>query len=392
MPGDERILGGLTVVDLSVARAGPTTVRMLADWGASIVRVEQPGGDEGVVLDHESSDYINLHSNKRLLTLNLKHDDGRRILLRLLERADVLVENFRPQVKEKLGIGYEQVRERCPRLIYASISGFGQDGPGAHKGAVDQIIQGSAGLMSVTGTKETGPIRAGVAIADLAAGMILANAVLLALRERDASGLGQWVQVSLVEALITFLDFQAVRWTADHEVPDPVGNDHPTLSPMGLFHAADGFLNVAAPSDRLWLRLCDAMGADDLLDAPEFATAALRHRNREALHAKLNRVLGTRPRAAWVEVFEGAGVPCGPVNTIDEVFADPQVRHLAMTDRVHHAVRGPIDILRNPITMSRSGRAPRTAAPTPGQHTDELLHELGCTDDEVRALRASGTV
>jgi len=392
MSGEQGILGGLTVVDLSVARAGPTTVRMLADWGASIIRVEQPGGDEGVVLDHESSDYINLHSNKRLMTLNLKHDDGRRILLGLLERADVLVENFRPQVKEKLGIGYEQVRERCPRLIYASISGFGQDGPGAQKGAVDQIIQGSAGLMSVTGTKETGPIRAGLAIADLAAGMILANAVLLALRERDTSGLGQWVHVSLVEALVTFLDFQAVRWTADHEVPDPVGNYHPTLSPMGLFRAADGYLNVAAPSDRLWRRLCDAIGADDLLEAPEFATSALRYRNREALHAKLNSALQTRPRAAWVEVLDGAGVPCGPVNTIDEVFADPQVRHLAMTERVDHAVRGPIDILRNPITMSRSARAPRTAAPTPGQHTDELLHELGCTDDEVRALRASGAV
>jgi crotonobetainyl-CoA:carnitine CoA-transferase CaiB-like acyl-CoA transferase len=392
MTREGNILGGVTVVDLSVARAGPTTVRMLADWGASVIRVEQPGGDEGVVIDHESSDYINLHSNKRLLTLNLKHDEGRRILLRLLESADVLVENFRPQVKDKLGIGYEQVRDRCPRLVYASISGFGQNGPAAHKGAVDQIIQGSAGLMSVTGTAETGPIRAGVAIADLAAGMILANGILLALRERDASGLGQWVQVSLVEALITFLDFQAVRWTGDHEVADPVGNDHPTLSPMGLFEAADGFLNVAAPSDRLWLRLCEAIGADDLRDAPEFATAALRHGHREVLNSRLNSVLGTRPRAAWVDVFDEAGVPCGPVNRIDEVFADPQVRHLAMTERVDHAVRGPIDILRNPITMSRSARARRTAAPTPGQDTDQLLHELGYAADEIGDLRAAGTV
>jgi crotonobetainyl-CoA:carnitine CoA-transferase CaiB-like acyl-CoA transferase len=295
-------------------------------------------------------------------------------------------------VKEKLGIGYQQVRERCPRLVYASISGFGQHGPAAHKGAVDQIIQGSAGLMSVTGTVETGPIRAGVAIADLAAGMILANGVLLALRERDESGLGQWVQVSLVEAMITFLDFQAVRWTADHEVVDPTGNDHPTLSPMGLFQAADGFLNVAAPSDRLWLRLCDAIGADDLREAPEFATAALRHRNLEDLRSRLNGVLGTLPRTSWVDIFDEAGVPCGPVNTIDEVFADPQVRHLAMTERVDHAVRGPIDILRNPITMSRSTRARRTAAPTPGEHTDQLLHELGYGADDIRNLRAAGTV
>jgi crotonobetainyl-CoA:carnitine CoA-transferase CaiB-like acyl-CoA transferase len=392
MTRDGGILDGVTVVDLSVARAGPTTVRMLADWGATVIRVEQPGGDEGIVLDHESSDYINLHSNKRLVTLNLKHDEGRQILLRLLDGADVFVENFRPQVKDKLGIGYEQVRERCPRLVYASISGFGQDGPAAHKGAVDQIIQGSAGLMSVTGTPETGPIRAGAAIADMAAGMILANGVLLALRERDVSGLGQWVQVSLVEALITFLDFQAVRWTADNEVADAVGNDHPTLSPMGLFQAADGYLNVAAPSDRLWLRLCEAIGADDLRDAPDFATAALRHRNREELRSRLNDVLGTRPRASWVDIFDAAGVPCGPVNTIDEVFADPQVRHLAMTERVDHAVRGPIDILRNPLTMSRSARARRTAAPTPGQHTDQVLHEMGYAADEIQALRVGGTV
>jgi crotonobetainyl-CoA:carnitine CoA-transferase CaiB-like acyl-CoA transferase len=392
MSEPQGVLVGVTVVDLTVARAGPTAVRQLADWGASVVRVEAPRGDEGVVLDHDSSDYINLHSNKRVISIDLKSSEGHEIIMKLLDRADVVVENFRAPVKHHLGIAYEDVADRCPRLIYGSICGYGQDGPRADLGAVDQIIQGVSGLMSITGVPGGEPMRVGVALADMAAGVLLANGILLALLERERSGRGQWVQVSLLEALVSFLDFQAVRWTIDGEVPEAVGNDHPTLTPMGTFLASDGYLNVAAPSDRLWRRLCAAIGAEHLIDDPSYATASDRHRNKAMLVEQLQKILRTRTRADWVAQLEAAGVPCGPVNTIPEMFADPQVEHLALTEAVSHAVRGRVSILRNPVTMSRTRRAARSAAPVAGQHTDEILGELGYSAADIAALRASGVV
>jgi crotonobetainyl-CoA:carnitine CoA-transferase CaiB-like acyl-CoA transferase len=386
------VLEGIRVIDMSVARAGPTAVRQLADFGASVIRIEGPDDAASIARDHNSSDYINLHGNKRLMTLDLKSPASKDIFHKLLERTDVFVENFRPPVKVKLGIDYAHLASDYPRLVYGSSSGFGQSGPTADKGAVDQIIQGSAGLMSLTGTKEQGPLRAGIAVADMAAGMILANGILLALMERERTGLGQWVQVSLLEAMISFLDFQAVRWTMDGEVAEAVGNDHPTLTPMGTFSASDGYLNVAAPSDRLWSRLCDAIGAPGLLADEEFSTATLRHQHKERLKKELQSIFIQRTRSQWVKLLDEVGVPCGPVNSIDEVFADPQVLDLKMTESVDHAVRGQVSVLRNPLTLSRSDRAHKTSSPLPGQHTDEILSELGYSPETVAEFHSSGVV
>ena len=384
-------LAGLKVIDVTIARAGPTAVRQLADWGATVIRIEPPN-DGGVVIQHNTADFINLHGNKRSITLNLKSAAGREVLFRLLEDADILVENFKAPVKRRLGISYDDLRERFPRLIYGSISGFGQDGPDADRGAVDQVIQGTTGLMSITGDEGGEPARVGIAIADISAGVLLANGLLLAVIERMRSGQGQWVQVSLTEALLSFLDFQAVRWTADGQEPERAGNHHPTMAPMGTFQANDGYLNIAAPGDRLWRRLCEALGASTLIDKPGYETAEDRFRNRAALAEDLQAVLGTRSRAEWVKILDAADVPCGSVNTVPEAFDDPQIKHLAMTTTVNHPERGEMRILRNPITMSRTPRSTKVAAPLAGQHTVEILHELGLADEDIDALREDGTI
>lgn len=384
------ILEGVHVVDLTIARAGPHAVRQLAEFGATVTRIEIPNDVSGIGQDHNGSDYINLHGNKRLITVDLKQDEGHQILLQLLENADVLVENFRPPVKEALHIGYADLADRFPRLIYASISGFGQSGPLAEKGAVDQIIQGFGGVMSVTGTGD--PTRAGIAVADMAAGTFLANGVLLALLDRQRTTLGQWVQVSLLEATISFLDFQAARWVVDGVNPGPAGNDHPTLTPMGTFNASDGYLNLAAPTDRLWSRLCEAVSDPELLNEPSFATTALRQQNKEDLKARLQNALSRRTRREWVEALDAVGVPCGPVNSIAEVFSDPQVVDLEMTTPMSHPTRGDISVLRNPLTLSRAERAKKTPSPLPGEHTDEVLRELGFSNDQIADLRSHGVV
>ncbi|MGC0367340.1 crotonobetainyl-CoA:carnitine CoA-transferase CaiB-like acyl-CoA transferase [Rhodococcus sp. 27YEA15] len=387
-----RPLDGVHVVDLSVARAGPAAVRLLTEWGASVVRVEIPGDVGGIAADHDSSDYINLHCNKELVTLDLKDPRGREVLFRLLENADVLVENFRPPVKERLGLAYEMISEQFPRLVYASISGFGQDGPLSSKGAVDQIIQGMAGLMSITGEPSSAPTRAGIAIADMSAGNILANGILLALLERERSGKGQWVQTSLLEALISMLDFQAARWTVDEECPTRVGNDHPTISPMGTFNTADGYLNIAAPNDRLWKKLCEALGEPELLDDPDYSTVALRHQNKTQLTRVLENIFLTHTREELVAKLDEAGVPCGPVNTVAEAFAEPQVTHLGLVASVSHPVRGDVNVLRSPITMSRTSVVPKTSSPLASADTDTVLQRLGYTMDQVEKMRADQVV
>jgi crotonobetainyl-CoA:carnitine CoA-transferase CaiB-like acyl-CoA transferase len=385
-------LDGIKIVDLTVARAGPAAVRLLAEWGAAVIRVEPPGEGLGIAADHHSSDYINLHGNKRLITANLKDTRGTAIVRRLIEDADVVIENFRPPVTKRLGLDYESLATRHPRLVYGSISGYGPDGPLGDLGAVDQIIQGRSGLMSVTGEPGTPPVRVGIAIADMAAGQLLASGVLLALFERARSGRGQWVHVSLLEALLSMLDFQAARWTIDAQEPRQAGNHHPTITPMGTFRTADGFLNVAAPNDRLWQRLCEALGRPAALDDAAFATVSGRHANRDRLRELLEAEFACYPRAELVKLLDAAGVPCGPVNSVAEAFAEEQVRHLGMVTTVEHPSRGPVDVLRSPIRMSRTGASPKSPAPLASADTDDVLAELGYDAAEIAELRAARVI
>ncbi len=388
-------LDDIRVIDLTVARAGPTCVRQLADWGADVVRVEPPPdpGQPGPAAEgRHGCDFQHLHRNKRSLTLNLKAPGARGALMRLVDTADVLIENMRPPVKERLGFGFGAVHARNPRLVYGSISGFGQDGPYAGRGGVDQIAQGMGGLMSVTGLPGSEPTRAGIPVSDLAAGLYLAVGVLVALHDRARTGTGRWVQTSLLESMIAMMDFQAARWTVNREVPAQAGNHHPTSVPMGCFASADGYVNVAGAGGRLLDRLCEAIGLPGIPRDPRFDTAARRSANRAELNAVIAERLRTRTTAAWVEALNQAGVPCGPVYRMDEVFADPQVEHLAMTAPVQHPVLGRLDLPRNAVRMTGVPATIRTASPEAGAHTREVLTGLGYTDGEIDRLRAQGAI
>jgi crotonobetainyl-CoA:carnitine CoA-transferase CaiB-like acyl-CoA transferase len=385
-------LSDLTVIDLTVARAGPTAVRVLADWGADVIRVEPPAGAGSADTARLSSDFQNLHRNKRSISVDLKSEAGHQVLMDLVTRADILVENWRPPVKGRLGIDAETLLEHNPRLIYASISGFGQDGPDAERGGVDQIAQGRAGLMSITGEPDGVPMRVGVPISDLAAGIHLATGILSAVHERSKSGKGQWIKTSLLEAMVAMLDFQATRWTVDGEIPGAAGNDHPTQIPMGTFTTADGHINIAGPSGRLWRGFCEAIARDDLLDDPRFITGQLRSVNRTALSAELNHVLETETTQHWIDVLDTYGVPCGPVQTIADAFGDHQIVHLGLTRTYEHPDLGPIDLIRNPVTMSRSIGTTDRPTPAHGQHTHEVLAELGYDDAAIAELQRSVTL
>jgi crotonobetainyl-CoA:carnitine CoA-transferase CaiB-like acyl-CoA transferase len=385
-------LGDIRVIDLTIARAGPTCVRQLADWGADVIRVEPPASQDAADDTRHGCDFQNLHRNKRSLSLDLKTPDGQDVLMRLVDTADVLIENMRPPVKDRLGFSFDTVHARNPRLVYGSISGFGQDGPYAARGGVDQIAQGMGGLMSVTGLPGTGPTRAGIPVSDLAAGLYLAIGVLIALHDRERTGTGRWVQTSLLESMIAMMDFQAARWTVDQEVPAQAGNHHPTSVPMGCFASADGYLNIGAAGGRLLHNLCQVIGLPGLPDDPRFDTPAKRSANRAELNALVADRIRTRTTAEWVEVLNQAGVPCGPVYRMDEVFADPQVGHLGMTAPVEHPALGRLDIVRNAVRMS--GGPPTVRAPSPerGGHSTEVLAELGYPAAEIGRLREQGVI
>jgi formyl-CoA transferase len=384
-------LGDLRVLDLTVARAGPTCVRQLADWGADVIRVEPPPAQDGVLGRHHGSDTQNLHRNKRSLALDLKVPEAREVLHRLIDTSDVLVENMRPEVKHRLGFDYDTVHARNPRLVYGSISGFGQDGPYADRGGVDQIAQGMGGLMSVTGSADQ-PTRAGTPVSDLSAGLYLTVGILVALHDRQRTGVGRWVQTSLLESMVAMMDFQATRWTIDGEVPASEGNHHPTLVPMGCFATADGHVNVAGPSGRLLQRFCEVIGLPDLPADPRFGTVADRSVNRAALNELVGERLRQRTTDEWVTLLNDAGVPCGPVYRMDEVFADPQVVHLGLTAPVVHEKLGRLDLVRNAVRISGTAHTVRTATPDPGAHTGAILAELGFSAGQVDLLRTSGAI
>lgn len=396
MPSDqnEAALSPYTVLDLTRVRSGPTCVKQLADWGANVIKIEEPGGDDKGAAGgpRGGPDFQNLHRNKRSLTLDLSGERGRAVFHRLARDADIVVENMRPPVKYRLGVDYETLSALNPRLIYGSISGFGQDGPYGDRGGVDQIAQGLGGLMSVTGQPGGGPLRVGVPIADLAAGVYLAMGLLAAVHERERSGKGQWVQTSLLEAMVAMLDFQAARYTLAGEVPGQEGNHHPTNVPMGCFRTADGWVNIAGPSGRLYRRFCEVTGLEALLDDERFATGALRSQHRSELNAIIEERLATASTEHWVEALNAAGVPAGPVNAIDETMKDPQVRHLGLAQPVEHHELGTVELIRNPVGMSRTPHRFHRPSPDPGEHRAEILADAGFTPEEIAALVDDGVI
>ncbi|HKU97228.1 MAG TPA: CoA transferase [Vineibacter sp.] len=388
-------LAHISVLDLTAHRAGPTAVRQLADWGAQVIKIEQPGPEvpDATGSRRHGFDFQNLHRNKRSMTINLKSDEGRAIFMKLAAKADVIVENYRSDVKFRLGVDYESVRAVNPRIIYASIAGFGQTGPDATRPGVDQIAQGMGGLMSITGAPGQGPMRVGIPIADLTSGLLLAQAILLAMLQRAQTGVGQWVHTSLIEAQIFMLDFQAARWLIDGEVAKQAGNDHPTGIPTGVFPTSDGHINIAASGDGLWKRFCEAIAAPELLAHPDHATGQLRSRNRQALNERISAITRTKPSAHWISALNKAGVPCGPINTIDQTFAEPQVQHLGIARPVRHPKLGDIKVVGQPINMSAAPQ-PAELRPTPelGEHTDDVLRGLGYDAGAIAGLRARGAI
>jgi crotonobetainyl-CoA:carnitine CoA-transferase CaiB-like acyl-CoA transferase len=383
-------LSHIKVVDLTRVRAGPTAVRQLADWGAQVIKIEMPAGldeGEGPGGPREGSDFQNVHRNKRGMTLNLKSPDGVAILKKLVTKADVLVENYRPDVKERLGIGYATMAEVNPRLIYASISGYGEDGSYRMRPGFDQIAQGMGGLMSITGLPGQGPVRVGIPIADLCAGIFCAYGIAVALIEREKSGKGQWVKSSLLQAQLFMLDFQAARWLMRGEVAKQAGNNHPTSIPTGVYKTRDGYMNLAVTGTKIWNRMCEAIGAPDLANHADYSTGAQRSKNRDALHDLLEEYFTKRDTAYWIDTLNKAGVPAGPIYSIDQAFADPQVKSLGMVQKV-----GEVPYLGQPVTLSRTPSAVVSHPPKVGEHSVEVLRELGYENEKIDELRKKGIV
>jgi crotonobetainyl-CoA:carnitine CoA-transferase CaiB-like acyl-CoA transferase len=388
-------LARFTVLDLTRVRAGPTCVRQLADWGANVLKVELPESLEGNAAlggPRHGSDFQNLHRNKRSITLNLREPEGVALFKRLVAQADVVVENYRSDVKYRLGIDYESLSQVNPRLVYGSISGFGEDGPYQQRPGFDQIAQGMGGLMSITGLPGQGPVRAGIPIADLCAGLFCAMGILTSLLEREVSGKGQWVKTSLLQAQIFMLDFQATRWLMEHEVPPQAGNNHPTSIPTGVFKTRDGYINIASAGQAIWERFCKAIEAEEFLSDLRYANGAARSQHRDALNAAIETYTQRYSSEELIALLNKAGVPCGPIYAIDQVFNDPQVQHLGVVQTVQHPVLGPIQLVGQPFTLSRHANALRTASPERGQDTEAVLTELGLSAEEVAGLRTRDVI
>src|SRR3954452_3255989 len=394
-PASSTALAHIRVLDLTRVRAGPTCTRILADFGADVIKIESPPGldpNENMSGPRHGYDMQNLHRNKRSLTLNLKTDEGMTILRRLVPTADVVVENFRPDVKGRLGLDYESLRALNPRVILASVSGFGQSGPYRNRAGFDQIAQGMGGLMAVPGLPGQGPVRAGIAVADTGAGVFAAVGVLVALAERERSGLGQWVQTSLLQAMIAMMDFQAARYLVEGSVPPQAGNDHPYQTPMGVYATRDGHINIAVGAEGQWRKFCEAIGRPELGTDPAYDSIEKRFSQRPALRAITEEALRTKSSAEWMAAFDAAGVPAGPIYAVDEVFADPQGQHLGITAPVHHPTLGDIRLVGQPVELSRTPPGVATPTPEPGEHTAEILTELGYDEAAVARLKATRVV
>ena len=388
-------LDGLKVLDLTRVRAGPHCCRVLADFGADVVKIDAPEGldaNANVSGSRDGFDMQNLHRNKRSITLNLKHPDGKALFLDLAQHADVVVENFRPNVKTRLGIGYDALHAVNPRIILASISGFGQDGPYEKKAGFDQIAQGMGGLMGVTGFPGQAPMRAGTAVADLSAGLYAATGILVALAEREKSGEGQWVQTSLLQAQIALMDFQAARYLVDGDVPEQAGNDHPTVTPMGVVATRDGHINLGVGGDGQWRALCEALDHPEWGEDAAYAQVGDRTARREEIWGLLRPIFATRTSAEWIEILDTNGVPAGPIYRMNEVFEDPQVQHVGIAQSVMHPQRGEVQLVGQPVDLSRTPASLRTPTPEAGEHTDEVLSDYGIDADRISALRASGAI
>ena len=388
-------LSRFTVLDLTRVRSGPTCVRQLADWGANVIKIELPEaleGNAGMGGPRHGPDFQNLHRNKRSMTLNLKAPEGLEVFKRLVAKADVVVENYRPDVKARLGVDYESLRQINPGLVYGSISGFGQDGPYLKRPGFDQIAQGMGGLMSITGLPGQGPVRVGIPIADLCAGLSCAMGILTALLEREVSGKGQWVQTSLLQAQIFMLDFQAARWLMHQEVAPQAGNNHPTSIPTGVFKTKDGHINIASAGQAIWERFCKAIQAEAFLEDERYADGASRSAHRDALNAAIETYTEGYTSAELIDLLNAAGVPCGPIYSIDQVFDDPQVKHLGMAQPVAHPELGEIHLVAQPFTLSEHANKLRTATPARGSDTDAVLADLGYRPDEIESMRQAHIV
>ena len=391
----KKALADLRVLDLTRVRAGPTCCRILADFGADVIKIEAPDGvdpNEGMSGPRDGYDMLNLHRNKRSITLNLKKAEGLAVFMDLVKNADVVVENYRPDVKERLGFGYEALKKINPRIILCSISGFGEDGPYRTRAGFDQIAQGMGGLMWVTGLPDQGPVRAGIAIADSSAGIYAANGIFIALLERAQSGLGQWVKTSLLQAQIAMCDFQAARWLVDKIVPPQAGNDHPYSTPMGVLPTQDGYINIGVGGDGQWRSLCEALQRDDLLNDSRFTTQTERFKHRSELNVLLHAHFVKNSSAYWLALLEKHGVPAGPIYKMDEVFADPQVQHLGMAAEVTHPVRGSVSLVAQPVALSRTPAHIEHLLPEKGADTNSILQELGYDETKIQHLRAADIV